>query len=408
MAATLAAQITAPMATQLARYARQAQVPGLDVDTLKRTRIAVAGAGAVGNEVVKNLVLMGVGAIDLYDFDHVEIHNLTRSVFLRESDIGLSKAQAVAQRAGEVDPQVRITPYEGDVWRTLPLQRLARCTALICAVDNIEARMRLSQLCLLAGVRFINAGIDQRLVSVETLPFECEKLCACYECHLPASAYARVAERYSCGWLRRALQVQRSVPTTAITASLAGALAVQAALNVGGASSTVTQRVLLDSRSGSSTLTQLARNPACAACAAWPDGSPRPRLVHAAQGQGWLAALREHAPQAEAVRLSDALIFGAACKACGSSQVQKTLARRRADEFDDRAMQCGACQAVAVQLDIRTEALVSDLENCFGATHLPLKFLLIDAGVAVVAGGQPVARQGITPGPLCLDLEPTA
>ncbi len=400
-------------AANLQRYVRQAQVPGLDTETLRRTRVAVAGAGAVGNEVVKNLVLMGVGAIDLYDFDQVEIHNLTRSIFLRESDIGHSKAQAVAQRAGRVDPQVCITPYEGNVWRTLSLSRLASCTALVACVDNIEARMRLSQLCLLAGVRFVNAGIDERFVSVETMPFErgtelgtelgtkqgAQPPCACYECHLPASAYQRVAQRYSCGWLRRALQAQRSVPTTAITASMAGALAVQAALNVGNEAAHGTRRVLLDTRSGSSTVSQLAHNAACVACGDWPLGTPRPLLVHAANG--WRAALREQAPQASAVRLSDAVIFGAACKACGSSEAHNRLAGQRAQDFDDSVMRCTACQALAVQLDIRSEALLTDLEKHFEGTHLPVKFLLVEAQTGTPAGAQPQTQT------LCLNLEPT-
>ncbi len=379
-------------------------MPGLDTTTLQRTRVALVGAGAVGNEVVKNLVLMGVGAIDVYDFDQVEIHNLTRSIFLRESDIGQSKAQAVAQRAAEVDAQVRITPHEGDVWRTLSLGHLARCTALVCAVDNIEARMRLSLLCLLAGVRFVNAGIDERFVSVETMPFEhsrglgAQQPCACYECHLPASAYQRVAQRYSCGWLRRALQAQRSVPTTAITASMAGALAVQAALNVGGEAALGTRRVLLDTRSGSSTVSQLAHNPGCAACSEWPAGTPRPRLLHATGG--WQAALREHAPQAHAVLLSDAVIFGAVCNACAGTQAQTRLAGRRAQDFDDSVMRCTECQALAVQLDIRSEALVPELEKHFAETHLPVKYLLVQA-----QAGKPADAPTPT---LCLNLEPTA
>ncbi|MGL6111601.1 MAG: ThiF family adenylyltransferase, partial [Rubrivivax sp.] len=74
------------------RYLRQQDVDGLGVDRLQSMHVSVVGAGAVGNEVVKNLVLMGVGAIDVHDFDRVEIHNLTRSIFLREADVGTSKA----------------------------------------------------------------------------------------------------------------------------------------------------------------------------------------------------------------------------------------------------------------------------------------------------------------------------
>ena len=263
------------------RYLRQQGIEGLAVERLQSMHVSVVGAGAVGNEVVKNLVLMGVGAIDVHDFDRVEIHNLTRSVFLRDGDVGERKAQAVVDRASELDPNVRLRAIEGDAWRTLRLADLRRRDAVICAVDNLEARMRLSQLCLLAGVDLVNAGIDSRYASVEVFAFSSTAPQACFECHLPGSAYGKVAERYSCGWLRRALLAEEKVATTAITASVAGALAVQAALRVGGHAGAESRRILLDTRSGRSTVVSLTRNAACAGCA---HVSPRPRHVAARPG----------------------------------------------------------------------------------------------------------------------------
>lgn len=53
-------------------------------DRVKNARVLVAGAGALGNEVVKDLALFGVGTIYVVDFDRIEISNLTRSVLFRE------------------------------------------------------------------------------------------------------------------------------------------------------------------------------------------------------------------------------------------------------------------------------------------------------------------------------------
>jgi molybdopterin/thiamine biosynthesis adenylyltransferase len=360
------------------RYLRQAQVPGLDPDILAARRIVVVGAGAVGNEVVKNLALMGVGRIELIDFDRVELHNLTRSIFLRESDVGQPKAAALAARAAEVDPNVCIHAHHGDAWRLLGLSSLSGCDALIAAVDSIEARMRLSQLCLLAGVDFINCGIDARHVVVERFPFSANALPACYECHLPDSAYRRVAERYSCGWLRRALEVQRSVPTTAITASIAGALAVQQALRVGGMggaggmANTEACRTLIDTRSGTSTVSRLARSPDCAACA---ELATRPRRV-AASAHGWAAAVARAAPGATWLRLSDALVTDHECHACGDRHMAAQVVGRRADDFDDSLMRCSACGKLAVHVHIQAEAMLSDLQRCLADRPMPVKYLL--------------------------------
>lgn len=353
------------------RYLRHALVEGLDQDALAATRVAVVGAGAIGNEVVKNLALLGVGAIDLFDFDQVEIHNLTRSIFLRESDVGAAKAAAVAARAREVDPNVRITPVEGDAWRSLSLGRMASYAAVIAAADNFEIRLRLSQLALLAGTDLVNAAIDARHAVVERFPFSARDLPACYECHLPASAYARIAERYSCGWLRRALHAERKQPTTAITASVAGALAVQAALGIGEGDRTAARRVFMDTRTGAATVSTLARQPGCAGCG---EFASRPRVVPA-RGR-WLVALHAAAPNAAAVRLSDAVIFGHACASCGSTPEAARCIGRRAADFDDGLMRCTRCGELAVDVDVRAEATVDALAALFGDGPLPVKFLL--------------------------------
>ena len=75
-------------------------------DKVKNARVLVAGAGALGNEVVKNLALFGVGHIYIVDFDRIELSNLTRSVLFREDDAYNHdyKAVVAAKRraAGEV------------------------------------------------------------------------------------------------------------------------------------------------------------------------------------------------------------------------------------------------------------------------------------------------------------------
>jgi molybdopterin/thiamine biosynthesis adenylyltransferase len=162
------------------RYLRSNLVDGFSQEVVQKLHFAVVGCGAVGNEVVKNLTLLGVGKLDVFDFDTIEIHNLTRSVLFRESDIGKKKAQVVADRAMELDPHVIVTPYAGDFWTEMTLDMLKGYDAVISCVDNFEARIRLNRLCALFSKNLINTGIDSRNASVEVYPLSRRTHPACY------------------------------------------------------------------------------------------------------------------------------------------------------------------------------------------------------------------------------------
>ena len=60
-----------------------------DTERVRNARVLVVGAGALGNEVLKNLALFGVGNIYVVDYDTIEYSNLTRSILFREEDAGM-------------------------------------------------------------------------------------------------------------------------------------------------------------------------------------------------------------------------------------------------------------------------------------------------------------------------------
>ena len=91
------------------RYTRLREL-GWDLELLRRSQVLVVGAGALGNEIVKNLALAGVGNLIIVDTDTIESHNLTRSVLFRASDVGRSKAQVAAEAAMEIEPALAARP----------------------------------------------------------------------------------------------------------------------------------------------------------------------------------------------------------------------------------------------------------------------------------------------------------
>jgi adenylyltransferase/sulfurtransferase len=81
------------------RFDRFRLIGWWDQDRLSQARVLVIGAGALGNEIVKNLALLGIGHVFVADRDRVENSNLSRSILFREQDCGRPKAEVVAQRA---------------------------------------------------------------------------------------------------------------------------------------------------------------------------------------------------------------------------------------------------------------------------------------------------------------------
>lgn len=373
-----------PRRTQ--RYRRHDLIDWFSQEQVSASRVAVIGAGAVGNEVVKNLALLGCGTIDVYDFDVVELHNLTRSVLLRESDAGRNKAEAVAERARDLDPHVEVRAMPGDFWDTLSLERLQDYDCAIAAVDNFEARLRLNQLCLIRRVNFVNAGLDSRWASVESFPFAAADDAACYECTLPGSAYQRIAERYSCGGLRRRAGLERRIPTTTITASVAGALAASAALRLGGDAQRGAQRRLLDTLGGAGSCVAIERREDCPGCAQF---ATPPRVVRIRNRWTPPDGLASEVIAAQPLQLSDALVTGYECASCGPLTQAAQYLNRRASVFDDGIATCPNCATPSVRVEIRDTFTVGELSARFGDGRVPAKYALAD----------------INGGTVCFDLE---
>jgi len=371
------------------RYRRHDLIDWFSQEQVSAARVAVIGAGAVGNEVVKNLALLGCGTIDVFDFDTVELHNLTRSILLRESDAGRNKAEAVVERALDIDPHVTLRAVPGDFWETLSLGRLQEYDCAIAAVDNFEARLRLNQLCLIARVDMVNAGLDSRWAAVESFPFGASEATACYECTLPETAYARVAERYSCGGLRRRAGLERRIPTTAVTASVAGALATSAALRLGGEGRLHAQRRLVDTIGGAGSTIRIERRAGCPGCGAFGQPPLVVRIRNRWATPHDCAGAAGEAVGEQPLQLSDALIAGYECAACGPLAEAAQYVNRRATTFDDAIATCPRCAAPAVRVDIRDTFTVAELAARFGSGRVPAKFAL-----AQINGGA-----------VCFDLE---
>jgi molybdopterin/thiamine biosynthesis adenylyltransferase/DNA-binding transcriptional regulator YhcF (GntR family) len=198
-------------------------------DKVRDARVLVVGAGALGNEVIKNLALMGVGHLFIVDFDKIEAANLSRSVLFRETDNQRSKAEVAAARARAINPQVRVQYFNGDVTSALGLGVFRRMDAIIGCLDNREARLAINRFCYWVNKPWVDGAIQELLGLMRVfVPGQG----ACYECTLTEQALRDLSLRYSCPLLARQNILLGKVPTTPTIASIIGGMQSQEALKL--------------------------------------------------------------------------------------------------------------------------------------------------------------------------------
>ncbi len=198
-------------------------------DKVQNAKVMVVGAGALGNEVIKNLSLMGIGNLFILDFDKIEAANLSRSVLFREADNNRSKAEIAAARAKSINPDVHVQYINGDVTTQLGLGIIRRMDVVIGCLDNREARLAVNRYCYWVNKPWVDGAIQELLGLMRVFkPGEG----ACYECTLTEQALRDLSMRYSCPLLARQNILLGKVPTTPTIASIIGAMQSQEALKL--------------------------------------------------------------------------------------------------------------------------------------------------------------------------------
>lgn len=199
------------------RFARFALISWWDQERLRRARVVVVGAGALGNEILKNLALLGAGQLVVIDLDVVERSNLSRSALFRDADIGRPKSAAAAAAVSGFRSGSRAIALDGHVGHAIGLGLFRWADVTIGAVDNREARLAINRWCAFVGRPWIDGGIEvlsgiARVFQPGDGP--------CYECTLSEEDWKIVARRRACSLLPHDGAAEPRVPTTPTTAAI--------------------------------------------------------------------------------------------------------------------------------------------------------------------------------------------
>ena len=138
-------------------FSRLERLVGRDaMDKLAAARVAVFGIGGVGGYVAEALARSGVGQLDLIDHDTVAPSNINRQIIALHSTVGQNKAEVMARRIADINPQAKINVY--------PIFYLPETAAqfdfsqydyVVDAIDTVTGKMELVRRAREAGVPII-------------------------------------------------------------------------------------------------------------------------------------------------------------------------------------------------------------------------------------------------------------
>lgn len=211
------------------RFSRFELISWWDQRRLSQAKVLVVGAGALGNEVVKNLALNGIGNILVADMDTIENSNLSRSVLFRARNNGSNKASTACAAAQDIYPQMKSQAFVGNVVHDLGLGAYFWADVIIGGLDNREARVAINSGSQFANKTWIDGAIEvltgvARVFAADDGP--------CYECTMSAVDWKMLESRRSCALLTREQLNQGKVPTTPTIASIIAGIQVQECVKI--------------------------------------------------------------------------------------------------------------------------------------------------------------------------------
>lgn len=134
------------------------------IEKISKIPLVVCGAGAIGSNLVDNMVRQGFRNISVIDDDRIEDHNRHTQIWQRR-DVGSLKVAALKNHCFNT-MQVSITPQqlrlsEGTTKKLLPSGSL-----VIDGFDNSSSRQVVQDYCRSQGIECLHVGLAENYAEV--------------------------------------------------------------------------------------------------------------------------------------------------------------------------------------------------------------------------------------------------
>ena len=212
---------------QEGRYSRLGLIPWWDQARITACKVLVIGAGALGNEILKNLALLGFTKVVVVDLDRIDESNLSRTILYRGTDVGKFKADVAAQAYKGISEAAQVQSIIANVTTDCGLGLFAWSDVILAGLDNREARLWINRSAWKVNRPWFDGAIEGiNGVARVFLP----GVAPCYECTLGEVDWAILERRMSCNLLKHEEVTEGKIPTTPTIASIIAGIQVQEAV----------------------------------------------------------------------------------------------------------------------------------------------------------------------------------
>lgn len=130
-------------------------------ELLLKKHAIIIGAGGLGSNSANLLVRMGIGSVDIVDYDTVDITNLHRTSVFSEQDIGKPKALVLEERLQPVNTDVNVKGINQRVTAENIESYLRNADIIIDGTDSIQLRLLINETSIQHDIPWVYAGVNE-------------------------------------------------------------------------------------------------------------------------------------------------------------------------------------------------------------------------------------------------------
>jgi len=162
------------------------------IERLQKTHVLVVGLGGVGSFAAEFIARAGVGEMSIVDGDVVDPSNRNRQLVALSSNHGVSKAQIMAQRLLDINPELRLHVHERFLSPEAAAEILERhpYDYVLDCIDSVSPKLNLLKTAYDLNLRIVSSmGAGGKM---DPTQIRVSELLDTHECYLAALVRKRI------------------------------------------------------------------------------------------------------------------------------------------------------------------------------------------------------------------------